>query len=258
MWRGTGRRRLPDALQRLREDNQALRAQVQVRDAAIDTYRREATEDRARIKGLEETVTWQAVNLEHAREEAAQARTALADAEKRHAQEVAQLKAQHQAERAELVAYRADACNRGAITLPRLGEVAVSQDLVRTAPAGTDVSELRAKHAGRPVPTVAVADLGNEAGGGVAEEGNTDAPTVAVPVAVDDDTLTLPVQAAPPRVEVHEAPTTVMPAVSPIGLVVPIPPAKTSEPGDVPRLVEWGAHMATVRHLSTKTPGGAA
>jgi uncharacterized coiled-coil protein SlyX len=252
MWRGTGRRRLPDALQRLREDNQALRAQVQVRDAAIDTYRREATEDHARIKGLEETVTWQAVNLE-------EARAALAEAEKRHAAEVAQLNAQHQAEHAELVAYRADACNRGAITLPRLGDVAAPQDLVRTSPAGLDVRELRAKHAGRPVPTVAVAGLGNEAGGGVAEEGNTaEAPTVAVPVAVDDDTLTLPVPAAPPRVEVHEAPTTVMPQVTPMGPVVPIVPAGLPTPTGVPNRVSWGGTGTLIRHLTDKQTGGAA
>jgi hypothetical protein len=201
------------------------------------------------------------VNLEHAREEAAQARTALADAEKRHAQEVAQLNAQHQAEHAELVAYRTDACNRGAITLPRLGEVAARQDLVRTAPAGTDVSELRAKHAARPVPTVAVADLGNEAGGGVAEEGNAEAPTVAVPVAVDDDTLTLPVPAAPPQQTVHpadEAPTTVMPQVTPIGPVVPIVPAGLPTPTGVPNRVSWGGTGTLIRHLTDKQQGGAA
>lgn len=233
MWRGTGRRRAVDALE-------AARLREITLNACIDELIAERDKLAAREQSLDRIATHLAQQFDaEVRAHAATARKladaqqALADAQARHAEqlaaveaahaaEIAALKAAHADERAELVAYRTDACNRRAITLPRLGEVAVPHELVRTAPAGIDVREVRAKHAARPEPVVAP----------VAGERNGLA-----------DTLTLPLPAAP---DAEPAIVATPPKVTPIGHVKPIP---ASEDDTRPTV--------TVRHLADLTTGSA-
>lgn len=210
LWRGTGRRRLPDALE-------AARLREITLNACIDDLTAERDQLLAQRDAIRVAATHLGRDLDEEMRAHAATRKAFAAAEQAHAAQTAALRDElrlsreaQQRANAEVARHRADwqawaeAQRRLEMTNRRLErEVKGAQDT-----QALDVSGLRAEHA---------AGEGN----GVAGVRNApEAPAVVVPVGLDaDDTVTLPRAALPPKVEVH-----------PVGQVKPIPAPAVTEP----------------------------
>ena len=200
MWRGTGRRRLPDALE-------AARREARTYKAACDSLQDERDQLERRLASLEETNGYQATSLEQARTENADLRRALRAKEQELADAEAEIRRQEQ----RATALWSQLANARPIRVPAPADAGCRDEAAAEETAATDVSQLREQAAhllllapgpNGETPCAAVDDPG-------AEE-----PTVAMPVALDaEDTVTLP-----------------RPLLAPIAHVQPIPPKPAHAP----------------------------